>query len=109
MGYALLHKADLSPPVLGVEDGDGLSLVRSSASVAAPWSLPVWDLLLSQLQAHEHRAAGEPQEGVEVDGGLCLRLASHGGLEERGIKFCLEIDGEISPAGGEHASLATKQ
>lgn len=30
-------------------------------------SLPVRDLLLSQLQAHEHRAAGKPQVGVKVD------------------------------------------
>lgn len=29
--------------------------------------LPVWDLLLSQLQAHEHWAAGKPQHGVKVN------------------------------------------
>lgn len=64
--------------------------------------LPVRDLLLSQLQAHEHRVAGKPQLGVEVDRGLCLCLAPQGGLEERGIQFCLEIHGKASPGREKH-------
>ena len=31
------------------------------------WNLPVWDLLLSQLQAREHWAAGKSQDGIKVD------------------------------------------
>lgn len=64
--------------------------------------LPVWDLFLSQLEAHEHGAAGKPQLGVKVDRALHLCLAPQGGLEERGIQFCLEIHGKASPGREKH-------